>query len=163
MTSRASVIPGLWLVRLSNTVLSLAGSSDLSHLCGYLRYNSELIANQMLKNLIKSDWCLRPAPSSSIRRYFSNISSDHSTHGLFILITLLADQDPDDSRMTRWSWCVLQSSSRLSGLSLQLSRRNLIGIIGKNCQLGGVSMKDYHLIVIGGLTWFMSKRFVWWT
>ena len=100
------VILALWLVRCSLSVLWLDERCDLSHLCGYLRYNSELIANQMLKNLIKSDWCLRPIPSSSIRRYFSNISWDHSTpqaHGLFILITLLAHKDPDDSRMTRWS------------------------------------------------------------
>ena len=91
------------------------------------------------------------------KEIFSNISSDHSAHGRFILITLLAHKDPDDSRWRDDPWSVPQSPS---GLSLQLSRRNLIRIIGKNCQLVRVSMKDYHLIVIGVLNWFMSKHFV---
>ena len=43
-------------------------------------------------------------------------------------------------------------------LSLQLSMRNLILIIGKNCQLWGDFMKDYHLIVIRVFKWLMSEQ-----
>ena len=134
-----SVILALWLVRFSPSFLWLAECFDLPRLWGYLRYNSELIANQMLKNLIKSDWCLRPIRSSSIRRYFSNISWDHSTpqaHGLFILITLLAHKDPDDSRMTRWSLMCSPVPIRIVSPAVQAKpdQGNW-----QNCQLGGVS------------------------